>query len=36
MVATSESVKGVVDPGVDLLKSWIKNETDKIKNKKAS
>lgn len=30
-VATSDAVKGVVDPGVDLLKSWIKKETDKIK-----
>lgn len=32
----SESVKDVVNPGVDLLKTWIKDETDKIKNKKAS
>jgi hypothetical protein len=27
----SESVKDVVSPGVDLLKTWIKRETDKLK-----
>lgn len=29
-VAQSDQVKGIVDPGMDLLKSWIANETAKL------
>lgn len=29
-LATSDGVRSVVDPSVDLLKAWIKNETTKL------
>jgi len=31
---SSSAVQDVVNPGVDLLKTWIKEETDKLKSKK--
>lgn len=33
-VVQSEQVKGIVDPGLDLVKSWIAEETAKLKGKK--
>lgn len=33
-IVKSDAVKDIVNPGADLLKAWIKDETDKITNKK--
>lgn len=33
-IVKSDAVKDIVNPGADLLKAWIKDETDKITSKK--
>lgn len=33
MAIKSDTVQGVVNPGIDLLKAWIKEETDNLKPK---